>query len=76
MTTNAEVSALLSQVLALQTASAAKIDAIAQTVATLQSTIEALEAGGINPELLAQAQALLDKATANDAALAAIQGAN
>lgn len=74
MTTNAEVSAMLAQVLALQQASAAKIEAIAQTVATLLSTIEMLEAGGVSAELLAQVRQALDQATANDAALAAIQG--
>jgi len=62
---------ILAELLAVQQASAARIESLAQTINTLQATIEALELNG-DPALLADAQAALAQARVNDAALAAL----
>lgn len=65
---------MLTELLAVQKVSAARIEAMGQTLATLQAAIDRLEAGAADPELVAGVQAALDQAKSNDAALAALTG--
>lgn len=60
---------ILAELLAVQQNSAARIEALAQTITALQEAIAVLENG---PDVLADAQAALAQAQANDAALAAL----
>lgn len=62
---------MLAELLAVQKMSADRIQALALTLATLQETIAALDAGA-DPALLADVQAALTQAQANDAALVAL----
>lgn len=67
-----ELSAMLAQVIELQQASAARIEAVGQSIAALQAAIDALESGSPAPDLIAQAKQALAQAQSNDAALSAI----